>query len=340
MSSEVGFREPNTQIRPILPMNIEDAFRLAKAFALAEMLPKSYMAGTPEKAQAMAFTAMQLGAEVGMSPMQSIQSIAVVNGMPSIWGDAQKALVISSGLCEYIKESYSGNPFDDDFKAICTVKRKGQDEATEEFSVADARKAGLWGKTGTWTSYPKRMIKYRARSFALRDVFPDVLKGLTHSTEELDGLEDVTPKSPREKKERKEATEINDILSAQVGVPVELYQEKASNENVVAENPVDKLAEARVSVAAATAKETPLKESQPAVKIDEPVVADAARKRMEAIRNEILSTKTADQLRQVVDTQSTNIAMMPDVLAQKLYDSIGAQKEKLGIAPAEDLFGG
>ncbi len=348
MSSELAVMQQNGQVRPILPMNIEDAFRLAKAFAMAEMLPKSYMTGTAEKAQAMAFTAMQLGAEVGMSPMQSIQSIAVVNGMPSIWGDAQKALVISSNVCEYIRESYTGNPFDDNYTAICTVKRKGQEEVTEEFSVADARKAGLWDKTGTWSAYPKRMLKYRARSFALRDVFPDVLKGLTHSAEELDGMEDVTPqpKVLKGKKERKEATEINDILTAQIGVPVELYQEKVSSDNISVkanDNEAEKqdaLAQARASVAAATGKEVIQPEPAPVVKANEPVIADAARKRMETIRNSILETKTPELLRELVNEQSSHIAMLPEMLSQKIYDSIAIQKEKLNMSPGEDLFGG
>src|SRR5690606_39168844 len=31
---------------------------------------------------------------------------------------------------------------------------------------------------GPWTQYPKRMRQMRARAFALRDVFPDVLRGM------------------------------------------------------------------------------------------------------------------------------------------------------------------
>lgn len=341
MSNDIATKEHTA--RPILPMNIEEAFRLAKAFALAEMLPKSYMQGTPEKAQAMAFTAMQLGAEVGMSPMQSIQSIAVVNGMPSIWGDAQKALVISSGLCEYIKETYSGEPYNDDFKAICTVKRKGQEEVSEEFSVADAKKASLWGKTGTWTQYPKRMIKYRARSFALRDAFPDVLKGLTHSAEELDGMVDVTPEpKTRAKKERKQADEINDILAAKTGVPVELYEQEKERETEVEidsdgviTEPEDKLANARAAVAAAQQKDL-----LPIEKTNEHVVADAARSRMQEIKTMILSMHFPEKLREYVRKNESHIIVMPESLAQELQEAIDTQKEKLGIPPGENLLGG
>jgi predicted ATPase len=52
--------------------------------------------------------------------------------------------------------------------------------------VADAKKAGLWGKTGPWSQYSKRMLQLRARGFALRDAFPDVLKGLVTAEEAQD----------------------------------------------------------------------------------------------------------------------------------------------------------
>ncbi len=182
------------EVRAIVPTTLETAWTMAGKFAKSGMLPKSYLSNDPEERTAKVFTAMQLGAEVGMSPMQAIQNIAVINGQPSIWGDAQKALVLGSGLCEYIKETVEGEPEDDNFRAICKVKRVGGDEVVEIFTKQDAIRAGLWGKN-VWGPYPKRMIKYRARAFALRDVFPDVLKGLTHTKEELEGSPiDVTPK--------------------------------------------------------------------------------------------------------------------------------------------------
>jgi hypothetical protein len=52
--------------------------------------------------------------------------------------------------------------------------------------VAEAKKAGLWGKQGPWTQYPRRMLQMRARGFALRDAFPDVLRGLVTAEEAAD----------------------------------------------------------------------------------------------------------------------------------------------------------
>jgi hypothetical protein len=87
------------------------------------------------------------------------------------------------------REWYTGTPYNDDFTAHVTVRRKGTTHSVDwVYSVADARKARLWEKDGTWTTHPKRMLKYRARAFALRDAFPDVLMGL-YTGEEMSDVE-------------------------------------------------------------------------------------------------------------------------------------------------------
>src|SRR5512139_3692023 len=40
---------------------------------------------------------IQYGMEIGLSPMQAIQNVSVINGRPAVWGDAMPALVMSSG---------------------------------------------------------------------------------------------------------------------------------------------------------------------------------------------------------------------------------------------------
>ncbi len=57
----------------------------------------------------------------------------------------------------------------------------------------DAKRAGLWGKGGPWTAYPKRMLQMRARGFALRDAFPDVLKGMISVEEAQDYPDEAKP---------------------------------------------------------------------------------------------------------------------------------------------------
>jgi hypothetical protein len=177
--------------RSLLPNTIDEAYRIAQAFSRSDFIPKEYR-DKPDNC----FTAINLGMEIGLPPMRALQSIAVVNGRPTIYGDAQLALVRSSGLLEIFEENYEGQEGADNFAAICKLKRKSDIEITiEKFSISDAKKAGLWGKAGPWSTHPKRMLRYKARAFALRDKFADVLLGLTHSVEEMEGEQmiNVTP---------------------------------------------------------------------------------------------------------------------------------------------------
>ena len=159
----------------LAPSSLQEAMDFANMLSKSNLVPKDYQ-GNPSNC----IIAMQWGLEIGLQPLQAMQSIAVINGRPAIWGDAMLALVRGSGQLEYIHE----DPTDDG----CTVriKRKGEPEAERTFTKEDAKKAGLSGKQGPWTQYPKRMMQLRARAFALRDVFPDVLRGVFIAEEAQD----------------------------------------------------------------------------------------------------------------------------------------------------------
>lgn len=159
--------------------SLEDMFRFAKYVAASGLAPKGM-----EKPETILLT-LEMGAEVGLAPMQSIQNIAVVNGRPTIWGDAVPGLVHASGKQEYYTQKKIGTPNTDSYGYEVTSKRRGNPEPiVTTFTVADAKKAGLWGKGGPWTFYPDRMLLNRARAFNARDNFPDVLKGM-YTTEEI-----------------------------------------------------------------------------------------------------------------------------------------------------------
>jgi hypothetical protein len=188
---EVISVEPRPQLqagaRPtaIVPTDMDSCYRLAKAVCMAGMAPKGL--DTPEKAM----VAIMHGLEIGLTPMAALQRIAVVNGRPTIWGDGVVGLVRGSGLCEFINEQIHGEG--DKRVATCEAKRRGEKSpVVRSFSVQDAKQAGLWGKAGPWQQYPERMLQMRARAFALRDLFADVLGGLYLREE----LEETTPARP------------------------------------------------------------------------------------------------------------------------------------------------
>jgi hypothetical protein len=93
--------------------------------------------------------------------------------------------VQSSSQCLYVREYTEGEG--DNLTAVCEVQRRGYPQPTvAKFSVADAKKAGLWGKSGPWSQYSGRMLALRARGFALRNAFADALRGLVTAEEAQD----------------------------------------------------------------------------------------------------------------------------------------------------------
>lgn len=177
-----------TTNRGFAPATLTEAIQFSDMLASSSMVPKAYQ-GKPQDI----LVCVQWGYEMGLAPMQALQNIAVINGKPSVYGDAAMALVQASSVCEDVEEFFEGegtpNPV-----AVCVAKRKGRKPVTAKFSVEDAKRAGLWGKQGPWQAYPKRMMQMRARGFALRDAFPDVLKGLITAEEAQDYPEEAKPR--------------------------------------------------------------------------------------------------------------------------------------------------
>lgn len=175
------------------PRTFEQALTFSQYLADSDMVPKDFK-GKPGNC----LIGMQWGAELGLKPLQALQNIAIINGRPSLWGDAMLGLVRASPLCEYVTEGW-----DTDGTAFCKAKRRGEPEQIRTFSDADAKLAGLQGKAGPWTTGPKRMKQLRARAFALRDVFTDILRGMAMAEEALDipretdmGMADVVGAPP------------------------------------------------------------------------------------------------------------------------------------------------
>lgn len=173
------------------------------------MVPRAYQ-GKPDDIM----VAVQMGQKLGLDFFQSLQSIATINGVPSIYGDAALSVVRSSGLLEDFDEwlEIDGSRVKEIPNLIeaaaqgkrivqwCLSKRKGMPrERLTSYSVDDAKQAKLWLKKGRegqdtpWITNSPRMLMFRARGFNLRDNFGDVLKGMAIFEEAQDF--DMTPQS-------------------------------------------------------------------------------------------------------------------------------------------------
>lgn len=207
------------------PKTADEAMSIATRIAESGLIPKAYQ-GKPSDV----FACMLWCHTLGMPIMQGLQSITVINGRPSLFGDGLLAVVMSSGKLEDFKETIETDSNGVEV-ATCTVKRKGlASPVTWSFSKEDARKAGLLSKTGPWQQYPKRMLQMRARAFALRSAFPDVLSGMA-CAEEMEDVEDspkgdapeAAParKMPARKAKKVEPADVSDLDPIEPTEPVD-----------------------------------------------------------------------------------------------------------------------
>ena len=184
--------------RPVsfAPTTLAEAMEFSKLIANSSFVPQEYR-GKPGDI----LVCLQMGAELGLSPLSALQSISVIKGKPAVWGDGAIALVQASGLLEDHEEDVVGEG--DERYGYCRMVRKGRPTPyLKKFSIADAKRAGLWGRN-VWASYPDVMLVARARSACMRAGFPDVLKGVITREEAAD--------YPSEDEQVKEAKPTSDL---------------------------------------------------------------------------------------------------------------------------------
>lgn len=173
------------------PKNNIELARMARLLWKSGWCPSSY------KNEDQVIVAGAMGMEIGLTLFQAVRSIAVINGRPSLWGDAMLALVRSSPKCKSVKEWFENlNPdgsVGEKTVACCRALREGEAEPIEtRFYYNDAKTAGSLGKD-TYKQHGKRMLQMRARGFCLRDAFPDLLNGIITTEEAMD-----SPEEPRD----------------------------------------------------------------------------------------------------------------------------------------------
>jgi len=178
--------------RPVVRFNgrhfsfddLDGATRWAGVLSKSGAVARSTLAGCGSEAEALAriVVIFERGMSLGLSPSQALESITMIQGRLALWGDAMVGLVLAHQDCEGITDEWTGEG--DAKKVSVTAYRRGRKVSPSTFGVADAKRAGLWGKSGPWSQYPDRMLLIRARTLAIRNTWADVTTGLT-SVEDL-----------------------------------------------------------------------------------------------------------------------------------------------------------
>ena len=186
------------------PRNFAELWDFAKMIADTDFVPLA-LRGKPGSVIA----AIQYGNDVGLPPMTSLRWIAVINGVPSLWGDGYWMLIRSHPLCQSAKELPPDEALAKGY-GECTIHRRGDSEPTvRRYTIAMAEKAGLWGGKGStpekkqyspWFTNPGRMLQMRARALCGRDTIPEAT-GPLYMREEVEDFEAIETTATEVKEE-------------------------------------------------------------------------------------------------------------------------------------------
>jgi len=162
--------------------DIDQTWRLAKAYAYSPTLPPSYYGNKNRKyteieTAGAVFQAVSYGHEIGLSPAQSIQCIAVIHGRTMIYGDALLAVLWANSL--WVGKGFKESWDEKNKTYSSTMERVGGIKHVVKYSYAKAERLGLPAKNPLYRQDPETMLMWRARHQCARELFPDVLRGLT-----------------------------------------------------------------------------------------------------------------------------------------------------------------
>lgn len=156
--------------RPLTPAEV--SWKTAQRIANTPFVPTAFR-GKPESV----FAAVLYGEELGLGPMQSLNSIHVIEGKPSMAPELMRALVFKAGHRIDVKVCMN------DEVILYGRRADSGSEATVKWTMKDAQNAGLAGR-GAWKTYPRAMLLARATSELCRMLFADVVAGLSYTPEE------------------------------------------------------------------------------------------------------------------------------------------------------------
>jgi hypothetical protein len=205
-----------------LPKFVEDAYesvekmeKFANILLESKLVPNHFYEQLPDKkpdfsrGKTPAVVAVLIqGYQLQLPPLTALQHIIPVNGLLSIKGDLAKSMIFNSGKLKsgsWVEEE-SGSIEAGDYMVKITATRSDNGQTlSRSFSVAQAKRAGLWiteqqvngqdgwkYKSSAWWKYPTRMCNYRALGFIARDMFPDVMAGIYTTEEAMDLPRDTT----------------------------------------------------------------------------------------------------------------------------------------------------
>lgn len=148
----------------------------------ARMLMKSGLLPSGVKSAEAALFIILTGRDLGLSPIQSLRSINVIQGKVEVAADMSLGLFHrSGGKSHFVKLT--------DTEAVLRFSAPWLIEDHEEsFTIKDAERAGLLQRQDNWKKFPKAMLRSRAITAGLKSIGFDPTAGV-YDYGELGGTE-------------------------------------------------------------------------------------------------------------------------------------------------------
>lgn len=164
--------------------NMDEAWKVAGMLAKSGLMPDA-LKGKPEDILVVLMT----GAELGLSPMQSIREVYVVKGKGFVGALLRVALVKQSSQCIRWKLVESTEQV-----AVIETERRGEGVTRMQYALKDAERAGLLGNDN-YKKNPALMLRRRCATQLADEVYPDVVRGVGAVEDAVEALaqEEVQP---------------------------------------------------------------------------------------------------------------------------------------------------
>ena len=158
----------------LFPTTFEGAYKLAQWLSSSPLVPDKM------RDPSSLFLTILAGLDLGLSPVQAIRNIHIIDGKISTSADLKVALCIAQPtVCKYVKVVETTMQ-----KATYETQRVGRDPERYTYTIEEAKVAGLLDrgndpKKNNWNRFPAAMLRARCKAILVGMVYEDVLAGVT-----------------------------------------------------------------------------------------------------------------------------------------------------------------
>ena len=164
--------------------------RIAKMFSQSSLVPADFKGDIGS-----CLIALNMANRMGADPLQVMQSLYIVHGKPSFSSAFLIACFNRCGRFSTIRYRMEGDKGSDDWGCTAYSTELATGEVVEgvEVTIGMAKAEGWWSKkdkfgkeTSKWQTMPELMLRYRAATFLIRSVAPDIALGFPTTEEAID----------------------------------------------------------------------------------------------------------------------------------------------------------